>query len=136
MRREMDGWMRRVFDREPAETEAAAAPVWAPRIDVEETDKEILVKVDLPGVDPRDVEVTVADDLLVLRGEKKEEKEEKGKTFHRVERFAGSFYRELPLPAGVEAEKIAATSARGVITVTIPKKPEAAAKKIAVKPLE
>jgi len=134
MRREMDDWMRHFFGGPLAETEAA--PVWAPRVDVEETDQEILVKADLPGVDPKDVEVTVADDVLVLRGEKKEKKEEKGKNFHRVERFTGSFYREVPLPVGAETEKISATSAKGVITVTIPKKPGETAKKIAVKSLE
>jgi HSP20 family protein len=109
---------------------------WAPRVDVEETEKEVLVKADLPGVDPEDVEVTISNGVLVLRGEKKEEKEEKKTNYHRVERFVGTFYREVPLPTAAEPEKITATAAKGVITVTIPKKPETMAKKITVKPIE
>jgi HSP20 family protein len=108
------------------------AKAWVPRVDVEETDKEVLVKADLPGVDPKDVEVTVTEGALILQGEKKQEKEEKTKNYHRVERFAGRFYREVPLPAGAEPEAITATSAKGVVTVAIPKKPEAQPKKIAI----
>jgi HSP20 family protein len=109
------------------------ATVWTPRVDVEETAKEILVKADLPGVDPKDVEVTVAEGALILKGEKKEAKEETTKNYHRVERFVGQFYRAIPLPAGADAEKVTATSSKGVITVTIPKTPEAQPKTIAVK---
>jgi HSP20 family protein len=128
----MEDWTRRFF-AEPFE-EAAYTPAWAPRVDVEETEKEVVVKADLPGVDPEDLDVSVLDGVLILRGAKKEEKEEKGKSFHRVERFRGEFYRELPLPAGVDPDKIAATCAKGVVTVSIPKKPAALPKKIAVKP--
>jgi HSP20 family protein len=106
---------------------------WAPRIDMETTEKEIIVKADLPGVDPKDLEITVLAGALVLKGVKKEEKEEKNKNFHRVERFTGAFYREIPLPVGVDADKIVATSAKGVVTVTIPKTPEALPKKVTVK---
>jgi HSP20 family protein len=84
----------------------------------------------------KDLVITVENNVLVLRGEKKEEKEEKKKNYHRLERFFGEFYREIPLPIGADTEKIAATSAKGVITITIPKKPEILPKKIAVKPCE
>jgi HSP20 family protein len=129
--REMEDWTRRLFG-EPLE-EALYTPAWMPRVDVEETEKEVVVKADLPGVEPKEVEVSVLEGNLILRGEKKEEKEEKGKNFHRVERFRGTFYRELPLPAGVDPDKVAAAYAKGVVTVTIPKKPAAVPKKIAVK---
>jgi HSP20 family protein len=109
---------------------------WMPRLDIEELEREVVVKVDLPGIDAKDVEVTVVDGSLILRGEKKEVKEEKRKNFHRVERFTGGFYREVPLPVGIEPEKITATSAKGVVTITIPKKPEVHPKKIMVKPLD
>jgi len=105
---------------------------WTPRVDVEETDKEIVVKADLPGVDPKDVDIAVSDGSLVLRGEKKEERKEEKKDFRQVERFVGQFYREIPLPSGTDPNKIAATSSKGVITVTVPKTPQAAPKKIAV----
>jgi HSP20 family protein len=107
---------------------------WAPRVDVEETDKEILVKADLPGVDPKAVEISVENGVLTVRGEKKEEKEEKKKNYHRIERFTGSFFRAIPLPPGTDAEKVTATTSNGVVTVTIPKKPEAQPKKVTVTP--
>jgi HSP20 family protein len=133
-RKEMEGVMERFFGEEAGNGMMAAARAWAPRVDVEETDKEILVKADLPGVDPKAIEVSVENGILTVRGEKKEEKEEKKKNYHRIERFAGSFYRAIPLPPGTDAEKVAATSANGVVTITIPKKPEAQAKKITVTP--
>jgi HSP20 family protein len=133
-RREMEGLMEKFFGDEAGNGMLAAAKSWAPRVDVEETDKEILVKADLPGVDPKAVEISVENGTLVVRGEKKEEKEEKKKNYHRVERFAGSFYRAIPLPPGTDADKMTATSTNGVVTITIPKKPEAQPKKITVTP--
>jgi HSP20 family protein len=130
-RRRMENVFQRFFG-EPLEENGGLVQVWSPRVDVEETDKEILVKVDVPGVDPKDAEITVADGSLVLRGEKKEEREEKEKNYHRMERFVGQFYREIPLPVGTDPDKISATSSKGVITVAIPKKPEAQPKKIAI----
>lgn len=132
-RDEMDTLFERFFGRPLAETKGETVPAWEPRCDVEETDKEILVKTDLPGVDPKDVDISIRDNMLTIRGEKKEEKEEKKKDYHRVERFAGQFFRQLSLPAEADADKIAATSANGVVTVTIPKKAGAQPKKIAVK---
>ncbi len=78
----------------------------------------------------------MANGVLSLKGEKKEEKEEKKKNYHRVERFVGSFYRAIPLPAGADADKVVATTTKGVITVTVPKKAEMQPKKIAVKSQE
>jgi HSP20 family protein len=131
-RHEMDETLQRFF-RPMAEARGLVAQTWAPRVDVEEGDKAIVVKADLPGVNAGDVEITVTNGSLVLRGERKEEKEEKGKAYQRVERFVGKFYREIPLPAGVDKERITAESANGVITVTIPKPAEVQPKKIAVK---
>ncbi len=109
---------------------------WAPRVDVEETDKEFVVKADLPGVEPKDVDISFRDGALVIKGEKKEKREEKGKNYQRIERFVGQFYREIALPPGTDPEKISATAAKGVITVTVAKAPQAQAKKIPVKPQE
>lgn len=132
-REEMDDLVQRFFGKPLAETDSGLMEAWKPSCDVEETDKEILVKADLPGVESKDIEVSLTDNTLVVRGERKQEKEEKNKNFQRMERFTGHFYREIPLPPGVDAEKIAAATANGVVTVTIPKKPAAQPKKIAVK---
>jgi HSP20 family protein len=130
-RNEMDEWTRRFFGAPLAE--GTARDAWAPSVDVSENEKEVVVKADLPGVDPKDVDVSVRDGALVLRGHKKEEREEKGKTFRRLERFEGEFYRELALPAEADPEKISATCSKGVVTITVPKKPAALAKKVTVK---
>jgi HSP20 family protein len=130
-RREMDDLMSRFFGEEG---NGEALTTWAPRVDVEETEKEILVKADLPGVDPKNVEIAIENGVLTIRGERKEEREEKKKNYHRVERFMGTFYRAIPLPPGVDADKVTATSSQGVVTITVPKKPEAQPKKIVVTP--
>lgn len=132
-RHEMSNVMDRFFGPTAAETGNGGKMTWSPRVDIEETDKELLVKADLPGVEPKNVEITVRDGMLTLKGERKEEREKKEKTYHRVERFVGSFYREIPLPSGTDPDKISAETAKGVITISIPKKPEAQPKKIAVK---
>jgi len=130
-RKEMEEMMERFFGTENGNRTIQA---WTPRVDVEETDKEILVKADLPGVDPKDVEISVENGVLTVRGEKKEQKEEKKKNYHRVERSAGAFYRAIVLPPSADAEKVNATSTNGVVTITIPKKTEAQPKKIAITP--
>lgn len=107
----------------------------APRIDVAETDKAIEITAELPGVDEKDVEVTLNDDVLTIRGEKKSESEDKQKDYHLVERSYGMFRRSMTVPAGIDAEKISADFAKGVLKVTLPKAPEteSKAKKIKVK---
>jgi HSP20 family protein len=129
-RTEMDDLFSRFFGTEPMV--ALAGKAWAPRVDVSETEKEFVVRADLPGVDPKDVEVTVADGALILKGERKEEREEKAKNFHKIERFVGEFYREVPLPVGADPDKVAATTAKGVVTITVPKKAGALPKKVPV----
>jgi len=139
-----EGWLRRLpyemeevlehFFGPPARIEDAMPLAWAPRVDLTETEKEVVVKADLPGVAPENVEVTFADGMLKLHGEKKEEKKEEKKGFFRIERFTGEFYRELPMPASVDPDKILATVDKGVLTVTVPKKEEAKDRKIKVSP--
>ena len=103
-------------------------------VDVAEDDKAYTITAELPGLDEKDIEVNVADDVLSIRGEKKEEREEKAKNYHLSERRYGSFQRTFQLPSGIDAEKIAASFQKGVLTVTLPKTPEAQKKekKIAI----
>jgi HSP20 family protein len=134
-RRELEDFFQRFFEP-PGPAEPGALPAWAPRVDVEETDKEVAVKADLPGVDAKDIDVSVVDGTLILRGERRDERKEKGKGFERAERFVGRFYREIPLPPGADPDKVTATYRNGVVSVTVPKKPEVQPKKVAVKALE
>lgn len=130
MQDEVEDMFRRLFG--PAAEAETGVAGWTPSVDVRETDQALVVKADLPGVDPKDVEVTVQNGVLTVRGEKKEEKEEKGTNYHRVERFAGSFFRTIPLPAEADEAAVTAATEKGVLTVTIPKKPGAVAKKIPI----
>jgi len=110
---------------------------FSPSVDVREDEKEVAIKAELPGMDEKDIEVTLADEALTIRGEKKEEqeKEDKGKGYWHRETSYGSFLRVIPLPEGLDTEKIDARFKNGVLTVTLPRLKEAKAKgkRIAVK---
>jgi HSP20 family protein len=125
---------RSLFDVEPMLRYESTAGLSAPAVDVVEKENEFRITAELPGLDDKDIEVSVADDVLSIRGEKKEEREEKAKNYHLSERRYGSFQRTFQLPAGIDAEKIAANFQKGVLTVTLPKTPEAQKKekKIAI----
>lgn len=103
------------------------AMAFAPRIDVSETDKELRITVDLPGLEEKDVEVKLAGDQLTIRGEKRAEHQETGggkgteRHYHRIERSYGAFQRTIVLPFDAEADKVEAAFKNGVLTVTLPK---------------
>jgi HSP20 family protein len=97
----------------------------APAIDVAEKDKEYEITAELPGMDEKDIEVKLANNMLTIKGEKKEEKEERKKDYYLSERRYGSFTRSFQLPEGVDSGKIEATFAKGVLTVKLPKTAEA-----------
>ncbi|MGE5842383.1 MAG: Hsp20/alpha crystallin family protein [Deltaproteobacteria bacterium] len=105
---------------------------WMPSVDVSETAKEIIVKVEVPGVEAKEIDVNLDGNVLTIKGERKREHEERDENFHRIERSYGSFYRSLQLPAEVEGDKIKATYKKGVLKVTLPKSKKAAGKKIEV----
>jgi HSP20 family protein len=113
---------------------AIAQGYWAPALDLVETPETLIVKLEVPGVDPKDIEISVSGDALNVQGEKREEKEEKGRTFHRVERTYGAFRRSITLPQPVKADRVEAESKDGILTITLPKTPEAMPKRISVKP--
>lgn len=104
-----------------------------PSMDISETDKAIEITAELPGLERKDVELNVTDNLLTIRGEKKNEREEKNKDYHLVERSYGSFSRSVELPAGVKVEDITAEIANGVLTVTVQKPAPKQAKQIEIK---
>jgi len=97
---------------------------FAPRLDISETDTEIRINADLPGMDENDIHLTLENNELTISGEKKTEKEEKGRTFHRLERRYGSFTRTIDLPIEVNIDQIDASFKKGVLVVTIPKPKE------------
>jgi HSP20 family protein len=99
-----------------------------PRTDIVETEKTIEVSVELPGLDEKDIEVSLAEDTLTIRGERKVEREESRTGYHLSERSYGSFHRAIPLPGSVATDGVNATFSKGVLTVTLPKAPEAVAK--------
>jgi HSP20 family protein len=104
-----------------------------PRMDVGETDKVIEVTAELPGLEAKDVQLNLADNVLSIRGEKKSEREEKQKDYHLVERSFGSFARSVQLPDGVKAEDITAEIAKGVLKVTVKKPAPKQSKQIEIK---
>jgi HSP20 family protein len=104
-----------------------------PSIDVAETDAAMEAKIDLPGVKPDEIEIQLNGNILTICGERKEEKEEKGKTYHRLERRTGTFSRSITLPCAVAEDEVAAEFHDGVLTVTLPKTEEAKVRKIKVK---
>src|ERR1043166_7346888 len=106
---------------------------WAPVVDIEETDREYLIKAELPDVAKENVKVQMIDSVLTIEGERKREKEEKGKKFHKVERSYGKFVRQFALPAEVEAAKIQAEFKDGLLNVHLPKTTAAKPKAIEVK---
>lgn len=122
--------MNRLFDRFwrglPAPFEGAEWPAagFTPRVDVTETDNDVRVSAELPGMDQKDIDVTISRDTLTIRGEKKEETETRKEGYFHAERYFGSFQRTVPLPREVVTDKARATFRNGVLTVVLPKTEE------------
>ena len=111
----------------------ASERTWSPRVDVSETEDAVVISSELPGLKAEDIKITVADGVVPLEGETKEEQESKDRTAHRVERVYGSFQRSFRLPSAVNADEINATYTDGVLAVNLPKAEEAKARQIEVK---
>jgi HSP20 family protein len=106
---------------------------WLPAFDVSETDKELIVKADVPGMDKKDINITVSDGMLTIKGEKKHEEKEENEHYHRVERRYGVFSRTMRLPQEVEADKVDASYKDGVLSIRLPKSEDTEPKKIEIK---
>jgi HSP20 family protein len=130
LREEMEEMITRAFGDEGG---LLSGERMVPSLDLSETDGSLEVRMDVPGVDPKDLDIQVNGNLLTICGQRKEEHEEKGKTFHRVERRTGSFSRSVTLPAAVEEEGVEAQYKNGILTVTLPKTDTAKGKRIPIK---
>lgn len=126
-------WLGREKRPGMVENEAMTVTEWVPVVDITEDDKEYVIKAELPGVKKEDVKVTVENGRLSLYGERKMEKEEKEKKYHRIERSYGSFLRSFTLPEGANAEKVSAEFADGVLRVRLPKNETAVPRSVEVK---
>lgn len=116
------------FDVAPRALGSGGFGAFMPSVDVKESDKDFTIRAELPGVDEKDVEVTVTSDAVTIKGEKKEEKEDKGKNYYYMERSYGSFNRVIPLAVETDANKAEASFKNGVLNITIPKSASAKAK--------
>ncbi len=143
LRREIDRLFEdfdRGFWRLPSRGLFEMEPFWrrgvtAPMVDIVEREKDYQLTAELPGMEEKDIELKITKDVVTIKGEKKEEKEEKKKDYYLSERRYGAFQRSFVLPDGVDADKIEASFNKGVLTVTLPKKPEAikAERKVEIK---
>ncbi len=128
--------LNQIFGRPAAQSEAGQQMLkmadWAPSVDISETDKAFLIKAEIPEVKKEDVKVTIDNGMITIHGERKMEKEEKGKRFHRIERSYGSFVRSFRLPDGVDESKTKAEFKDGMINVTLPKSEKAKTKSVEI----
>lgn len=125
--------MNRFFNVElDDEDSTVATSAWAPAVDFAEKDDHFLIEADVPGVDPKDIEVSMENGVLSLRGERENEIKEEKDGYTRVERSHGSFYRRFSLPETADPENINAKSSKGVLKITVGKKETAKPKKITV----
>jgi HSP20 family protein len=113
--------------------EAWPRGLMVPSLDLSETDGDVEARLDLPGIKPEEIDIQLSDNTLTVSGQRKEEKEEKGKTYHRVERRQGSFSRTVVLPCTVNEDKVDAQYKDGVLSIKMPKTEEAKARKIKVR---
>ncbi|MDX9848998.1 MAG: Hsp20/alpha crystallin family protein [Anaerolineaceae bacterium] len=125
MNRYLDNYWDQPFDMDFYEGD----DIFSPRIDLSETEEEYTIIADLPGLNQKDIELSFSQNVLTISGKKEEEKEEKGRQYHRIERFSGQFRREIPLQDTVDDNKIEATFKDGVLTINIPKRPDPTQKK-------
>ena len=129
MREDMDRLFDSMLGRYPRER---AQAIWAPAIDVEETNEAMIVRAELPGMNREDIKVKVAEDTVTISGERKYESEQKDRTFHRIERAYGSFQRSIVLPMSVQGDKAVAGYKSGVLELVLPKAERVKAREITV----
>jgi HSP20 family protein len=132
VRREMDRLWDTFFEERPRKG-GEEVGAWLPPLEVAETKNDIVVRIEIPGIDPKDIDISLTNDLLTIKGEKKNEEEETGENYHLTERSYGSFSRSIRLPGEVQSDKISASYKNGILKVTLPKSEEAKKKEIKIK---
>ena len=121
------------YNRLSDDDASAATANWAPSVDIREDEKAFTLLADIPGVNPKDIEISMEKGVLTIKGERQSENVEENENYRRVERLSGQFYRRFTLPDTADADKIEAKSEHGVLTVTIPKQEVAVSRRIEVK---
>ena len=124
--------LNRLFRESQSPEEALTTSSFAPPVDVYEDEHNVSLKIEVPGIDEKDIDVRIENNVLTVHGERKLEKEEKEENFRRVERQYGSFTRTFTLPTTVDAEKVSANYDKGILKIALPKKAEAKPKQIKV----
>ena len=135
MNRLFDHFSENMFSLSPMRWNMPEISAAYPKMDVSETDKEFKITAELPGIDEKDIDVSVSNDMLTIKGEKKAEKEEKKSNYYRMERSYGSFQRSIPLPTEVEKDQVQASFKKGVLSIMLPKSERAVkeSKKVTIK---
>ena len=128
------GRLNRLFGRDDLlDSDAMSGPGdWVPAVDILEAEREMIIKAELPGVEAKDVVVSLDNNVLTLKGERKTEREVSRENYHRMERAFGSFHRSFTIPAFVDAENVKAEFRNGLLTITLPKKDSARGRSIEV----
>lgn len=129
MNREMEQLLRKMWDEE---TTNAATSSWAPAVDIREEDERFVIQADIPGVDPKAIDITMENNVLTIQGERGLESAEENAGYKRVERVRGGFYRRFTLPDTADADSISASGKNGVLEVVIPKHPVSQPRRIEV----
>lgn len=124
--------MNRLFDTFFGRPVRIGDRVWAPRVDVSETKDELVVSAELPGVNEKEVQVSITGDLLTIKGERNQEQETKDENYHRLERFYGKFERNIPLPIPIESGKVKAMYRNGVLEIHLPKAEQVKPKEVKI----
>ncbi len=127
--------MNKLFEdlvTQKGEDKDIASSAWSPAVDIYETDSELVLTAEIPGIEEKDIEINIEDSTLTIRGERRFEKETKEENYHRIERSYGSFFRSFTLPSYVDHEKIEAEHENGILKIRMPKKAELKPRKVRI----
>jgi len=132
LQNELRGALDRFFSADDADPSNVVTSQWAPRVDIKEEAGRFVILADIPGVDPKQIEVHMDKGILSLKGERQSESKEQDGKFTRIERIQGSFHRRFALPDSADADGITAVGRHGVLEISIPKKPETTPRRISI----